>query len=147
MTSNYYPQALVDTGILVAFYKINDQYHQQVIEFFASCRSQLITTVACVTEVMWLLNSDINVQNEFLFALEKGVFICEHLTLLDYQRIQELNTIYHDLPGDFADLSLIVISERLNIDAIVSLDKDFDIYRRYRKQPFNRIFRPTRHHQ
>jgi predicted nucleic acid-binding protein len=60
----------------------------------------------------------------------------------DYQRIQELNTIYQDLPADFTDLSLIAISERLNISAIATLDKDFNIYRRYRKQPFNRIFLP-----
>jgi predicted nucleic acid-binding protein len=70
------------------------------------------------------------------------VFLCEHLLPSDYQRIQELNTIYQDLPGDFTDLSLIAISERLNISAIATLDKDFNIYRRYRKQPFNRIFLP-----
>jgi uncharacterized protein len=46
------------------------------------------------------------------------------------------------LPGDFADLSLVVISERLNISAITTLDKDFDIYRRYRNQPFERVFNP-----
>lgn len=41
-----------------------------------------------------------------------------------------------------ADLSLIAISERLNIAAIATLDKDFNIYRRYRSQPFERVFRP-----
>ena len=39
-------------------------------------------------------------------------------------------------------LSLIAISERLNIEAIATLDKDFDIYRRYRNQPFIRVFYP-----
>jgi uncharacterized protein len=54
----------------------------------------------------------------------------------------ELNAQYADLLGDFADLSLIAISERLNIAAIATLDSDFDIYRRYRSQPFDRIFIP-----
>ena len=40
---------------------------------------------------------------------------------------------------DDRDLSLIVISERLNISAIATLDSDFDIYRRYRKQSFERV--------
>ncbi|WP_161486824.1 hypothetical protein A5482_001760 [Cyanobacterium sp. IPPAS B-1200] len=44
--------------------------------------------------------------------------------------------------GDFADLSLIAISERLKISAIAFLDKDFNIYRRYRKDYFNRVFYP-----
>ena len=43
-------------------------------------------------------------------------------------------------PGDFADLSLITVSERLNISAIITLDSDFDIYRRYRKESFERIY-------
>lgn len=38
------------------------------------------------------------------------------------------------------NLSLVSVSERPNIAEIATLDKDFDIYRRYRKQPFNRIF-------
>ncbi len=42
-------------------------------------------------------------------------------------RIAELNAQYADLRGDFADLSLIVIAERLNIAAIATLDKDFDL--------------------
>ena len=52
------------------------------------------------------------------------------------------NEQYADLPGDFADLSLVAISERLNIPAIATLDSDFDVYRRYRKQAFERVFRP-----
>jgi uncharacterized protein len=31
---------------------------------------------------------------------------------------------------------------QLNLSAIATLDKDFDIYRRYRKQLFERVFRP-----
>jgi predicted nucleic acid-binding protein len=137
---NNYPKILIDTGILVAFYDRKDEYHQQSLSFFSTCTSQLITTIACVTEVMWLLSPNTKVQNEFLSALSKRACLCEHLLPSDYQRIQELNTTYQDLPADFTDLSLIAISERLNISAIATLDKDFNIYRRYRKQPFDRIF-------
>jgi uncharacterized protein len=139
---NNYPLVLVDTGILVAFYDRKDKYHQQVLSFFSVCTSQLITTIACVTEVMWLLSPSVKVQNEFLASLLINVYQCEHLISSDYQRIQELNTIYQDLPAYFTDLSLIAISERLNIPAIATLDKDFNIYRRYRKQPFERVFLP-----
>jgi predicted nucleic acid-binding protein len=51
--TEYYPFILIDTGIIVAFYDKKDRYHQQVVQFFATCTSQLITTVGCVTEVMW----------------------------------------------------------------------------------------------
>ena len=110
---NNYPQILIDTGILVAFYDRKDEYHQQSLSFFSTCTSQLITTIACVTEVMWLLAPNTKVQNEFLSALSKRAFLCEHLLPSDYQRIQELNSTYQDLPADFTDLSLIAISERI----------------------------------
>ena len=38
---------------------------------------------------------------------------------------------------------MIAISERLNIAAILTLDSDFDVYRRYRNQSFNRVSLPT----
>lgn len=138
----YYPVILLDTSILVAYYDATDEYHSQVRDFFASCTSELITTVGCVTEVMWLLAADWQLQNNFLSALANNIYQCEQLLPQDFTRIAELNAQYADLPGDFADLSLVVISERLDIAAIATLDKDFDIYRRYRRQPFERVFRP-----
>ncbi len=133
---------LLDSSVLVAFYNSRDRYHTQVKEFFANTTSRFITTIACVTEVMYLLSADWRVQNLFLRHLNSQVYECEALILRDFARIAELNEQYADLPGDFADLSLIVISERLDVNAIATLDKDFDIYRRYRKQPFIRVFVP-----
>ena len=140
--TTYPPIVLIDTSIFVAFYNSADNNHSQVRNFFASCTSQLITSLGCVTETMWLLSSNLLVQNDFLTDLAEGIYTCEPLIADDFTRIAELNAQYADLPGDFADLSLIMIPERLNIAAIATLDKDFDIYRRYRRQPFDRIFRP-----
>jgi predicted nucleic acid-binding protein len=134
---------LVDSGVLVAFYNRRDRYHSSVIEFLGCCTEQLITTVACVTEVMWLLAPEVRVQNHFLAVVEQGVIRAEPLIAADYRRIQELNHTYQDLPGDFADLSLVAISKRLNIAEIATLDQDFDVYRRYRKEPFVRVFYPA----
>jgi uncharacterized protein len=138
----YPPIILIDSGILTAYYSAADNYHLQVCRFLEGCTSRLITTHSCVTEVMWLLGSNWRTQNEFLLDLAKELYECVPLLPQDFTRIAELNAQYADLPGDFADLSLIVISERWNIGAIATLDSDFDIYRRYRKQPFDRIFIP-----
>ncbi|MEH2381757.1 MAG: hypothetical protein V7K27_23195 [Nostoc sp.] len=102
-----------------------------------------------MTEVMWLLSSNRQIQNLFFSHLRHQVYECELLLSEDFIRIAELNTQYEDLPGDFADLSLVVISERLNIAAMpaagyayATLDKDFNIYLRYQTQPFERAFLP-----
>jgi len=133
---------LVDTGILVAFYDADDPAHGKICQFLSTCKSQLVTTVGCITEVMWLLAPHWQVQNEFLRHVAQGIYRCEPLLKEDFERILELNTQYADLPGDFSDLALVAISKRLNIPAIATLDKDFDIYRRYRNQPFDRIVYP-----
>jgi uncharacterized protein len=138
----YPPIILIDSGILTAYYSATDNYHLQVCRFLEGCTSRLITTHSCVTEVMWLLGSNWRTQNEFLLDLAKELYECVPLLPQDFTRIAELNAQHADLPGDFADLSLIAISERLNIGAIATLDSDFDIYRRYRQQPFDRIFIP-----
>jgi uncharacterized protein len=135
-------RVLIDTGVLVALYDSADRYHGQVIQFLGNYKGQLITNLACVTEVMWLLSSDYKVQNEFLQHLLDRIYECETLQPQDFLRIAQLNVQYSDLPADFADLALIAISERLNISAIATLDKDFDIYRRFRNQSFERIFYP-----
>lgn len=139
----YHPLILIDTGLMIAFYNRTDQYHSQVYAFFEGCTSQLITTLSCVSETMQLLPSNWQIQNEFLLAVAKGVFECESLQPKDFSRIAELNFRYADLPGDFADLTIIAISERLDIAAIATLDSDFDVYRRYRKKPFERVFWPS----
>ena len=55
-------------------------------------------------------------------------------------KIAELNAQYADLPGDFSDLALIAISERLNIAAIATLDHDFDFIVAIGNNPSNESF-------
>ncbi len=135
----YPPIILTDSSILFAYYSAQDDYHRSVCKFFEECSSELITTTACITEVMYLLSRNYRTQNEFLKDLAQKLYRSIPLITEDFSRIRELNEQYADLPADFADLSLIVISERLNISAIATLDSDFDVYRRYRKQPFERM--------
>ena len=120
---SYPPVILIDSGVLIAYYSARDAYHQQACTFFEQCTSQLVTTLGCATEVMWLLSSDWRTQNEFLSDLAKELYALEPLSLIDFSRIAELNTRYADLPADFADLSLVAISERLNIAVILTLNQ------------------------
>ena len=55
---NKYAKILVDTGVIVALYDALDDYHDEVLAFLASNSGQLVTTVGCVTETMWLLSRD-----------------------------------------------------------------------------------------
>ncbi len=135
--------ALIDSGPIIAYFDQSDEWHKNATSFIDAFVGQLITTAAVIAEVMWLLRSDYRVQNEFLRRIALGVFRNEPLTEIDFMRIAELNARYSDLRADFADLSLIAVAERLDIASIVSVDSEFDIYRRqlgHNQVPFQRIF-------
>jgi predicted nucleic acid-binding protein len=78
-------------------------------------------------------------QNHLLGAVSRGGIEAINLLPEDYARVIELNERYADLPGDFADLTLVALSERLDVKEILSLDGDFDVYRRFRREPFKRV--------
>ena len=135
---------LVDSGILLSYYQRQEALHQAVVAFFDQTSAQLITSPICIAEVLWLLGDPgdprvLAAQNHLLGAVSRGGLEVIGMVPEDYGRIAELNARYADLPGDFADLTLITISERLDIAEILSLDSDFDVYRRFRREPFTRV--------
>jgi predicted nucleic acid-binding protein len=121
--------ALIDAGPLAAYYDGGDKWHSSVQIFFDNFVGQLITSEPVTTEVMWLLQQDRESQKEFLTDLARGLYIVKPLEPGDYTRISTLNEKYKDVPADFADLSIVALSERLSIKNVASLDWDFDIYR------------------
>ena len=138
---------LIDSGILLSYYQQQEPLHQAVLAFFDQNAAQLITSPICIAEVLWLLGnpSDPRVlaaQNHLLGAVSRGGIEVSNLLPEDYSRIAELNQRYADLPGDFADLTLVTLSQRLDVAEMLSLDSDFDIYRRFRREPFRRVSLP-----
>lgn len=135
---------LVDSGILLSYYQRNEPLHPAVVAFFDQTSAQLITSPICIAEVLWLLGDPgdarvLAAQNHLLGAVILGGIEAVNLLPEDYARVVELNDRYADLPGDFADLTLVALSERLDVKEILSLDGDFDVYRRFRREPFERV--------
>ncbi len=135
---------LIDSGILLSYYQRQESLHSAVVAFFDQNAAQLITSPICIAEVLWLLGNPgdsrvLAAQNHLLSAVSRGGIEVIHLLPEDYARVAELNERYADLPGDFADLTLVTLSERLDVAEILSLDSDFDGYRRFRQQPFLRV--------
>jgi predicted nucleic acid-binding protein len=135
---------LVDSGILLSYYQQREPLHQAVVAFFDQTAAQLISSPICIAEVLWLLGDPgdprvLAAQNHLLGAVSRGGIETINLLPEDYARIIELNERYADLPGDFADLTLVALSERLDVKEILSLDGDFDVYRRFRREPFKRV--------
>lgn len=113
-------RSLVDSGILLSYYQRNEPLHQAVVAFFDQTSAQLISSPICIAEVLWLLGDPgdprvLMAQNHLLGAVSRGGLEAINLLPEDYARVAELNERYADLPGDF------------------------DVYRRFRREPFQRL--------
>jgi len=127
---------LIDSGPLIALFDRNDKYHIASIEFIKNNRYELITTIASITEVLHLLDFNRNAQIDFLKWLHSGGVSIEPIITTDFLEIEKLTTKYFDLPMDFADACLVFLGNKLKIDTIATIDRDFDIYRLNSKKPF-----------
>ncbi len=132
--------SLIDSGPLIALFDKSDSYHTRAVDFIKNYGGRLITTTAVLTEVCYMLDFNINAQIDFLSWIKEGAVELVPVTNEDIDGIITLIKKYSDLPADFADSTLVAIGNRLNIERIVSVDKDFYIYRFRKNRPFRNIF-------
>jgi predicted nucleic acid-binding protein len=133
---------LIDAGPLIALLDSSDNFHGKVSGFLSDNQLRFISTLAVFTEVSHMLDFNVNAQRDFYeWAMLKGV-ILNDINQNDMPRILNLTKKYSDLPMDFADATLVVASEKTGIREIISLDKDFDVYRLPGKEKIQNIFYP-----
>ena len=130
---------LIDSGPLVALFDASDQYHQSSLEFIKENQHPLITTLASITEVLFLLDFSRNAQADFLEWIYRGGVEVSPIELAAIKRIRQLMLKYADLPMDFADACLVYLAEELKIDKILTIDRDFSIYRIRERKKFKII--------
>lgn len=127
---------LIDSGPLIALFDRSDKYHGASVEFVKSNKFELITTIASITETLHLLGFNRNAQIDFLKWIHSGGVSIESITANDFLEIRALTEKYIDLPMDFADACLVFLGNKLEIDTIAIIDRDFDIYRLKSAKPF-----------
>lgn len=131
---------LIDAGPLIALFNSNDKYHIKIKELLKNYSGVLSTTWPVITEVSHMLDFNIQTQIDFLKWIQLGGVVIEDINNQDIIRIIELSNKYSDVPMDLADGSLVVLSEKLNIKEIITIDSDYYVYRTINKEMINNIF-------
>jgi len=132
-------RCLIDAGPLIALFDTSDNYHDSVKEFLKHFEGLLITTLPVITEVLHMLDFNVNVQLNFLKWIDRGGIEIKQISKSQLSRIIELTKKYANIPMDFADASLIVTSEIEYIKEIITIDSDFYVYRNVRNEYLNNI--------
>ena len=121
---------LVDANVLVGYLDADDGLHERSLAGLSAATGDLVTTWPALTEAMHLLGRKGWAQQEALLALlGDGEVLVAELGTEDLPRLTALMSKYKNRPMDLADASLIRVAERDGIDTIVTLDRDFQVYR------------------
>ena len=127
-------QGLMDSSGLIALVDRSEEWHERCVQSFADLRLPLGTTCAVLTDMFHLLTVR---ESKGVWALLRDgviqVLPIEHGELADVQALMDR---YSDRPMDFADATLVHVARRENLQAILSIDDDFLVYRIEGRQQF-----------
>lgn len=136
-------QGLLDTGPLVAFIDGRDQFHRWSVDALGRFEAPLATCDAVVAEAWHLLGRAKRGREALLGLLRSGNVAVTFSLGGDPGPVLKLMTKYADQPMSVADACLVRMAELDASATIVTLDSDFQVYRRGRaplrlEAPFGR---------
>lgn len=122
---------IVDTGPLVAYLDASDAAHEVVARRWDAFTGRLVTTSAVITEAMHFVGGAHRGPRELAELVTDSA-----MEIFDLSRAPELREavllmeLFADTPMDFADATLLLLAEALDIHDILTLDRrGFAVYR------------------
>lgn len=122
---------LLDTGPWVALLNRNDTHHAWAVQQFKTFPGPFYTCEAVIAETCCLLsrgNFDPALALQFV---ERGVVQLPFALGKQIVAVRQLFQRYDNVPASLADASLIRMSELMDDCHLITLDRDFCIYRRH----------------
>ena len=120
---------LVDAGPLIALFDKDDAHHDAIRELLRTTAGRLMTTWPVITEASHMLDFEARAQLDFYRWVAADGVVLHEIPQEALGRIIDLVEKYVDRPMDLADATLVIAAEALGIEEIVSIDRDFEIYR------------------
>ena len=131
-------KAIADTGFLVAFANRRDQYFPWAYALAENIHEPLLTCEAVLAETAFHLKSS----GLVLRMLETGLVRLAFDIESHRQELLELSRRFADRQPDLADLCLIRLSELNPHYPVITVDGDFRVYRRNRREVIPVIMPP-----
>lgn len=130
---------ILDTGPLVAYLNQSDKFHSWAKIRFQKIVSPLITCQAVISEACFLTRNIPQGREAVLEMIERKLIQTEFNLNLEVKAIKQLIHKYQDVPMSLADASLVRMAEIYEDGKILTLDKDFNIYRKNKNFPLDCI--------
>ena len=135
---------LVDTGPLIALLDRQDRHHAWAQEQFRNIVPPLLTCEAVLTEACHLVPRAGRSREEPLKFLARGVLQVAFSLDENDEEVSSLIERYANVPMSLADACLVRMSELVADSVVLTLDRDFRVYRRRHRQKIPLLIPPER---
>lgn len=126
---------IVDTGPLVAAINRRDAFHPWMLDMLAQIESPMLTCEAVISEACFLLRHHFTGVQTVLGWLDREIISIPFRLAEEVSRVRQMMSAYADVPMSLADACLVRMSEKIEKSSVLTLDSDFQIYRRHRDHP------------
>jgi predicted nucleic acid-binding protein len=133
---------LLDAGPLVAVLDADDSHHAWAIEEFKHFTGTVRVCEAVVAEALYLLRGLRPAQEKILQWIERKELYCDFILNGEIRQVRDLWNRYENVPMSLADACLVRMAEIYPRCAICTVDSDFSIYRKNRREPLTLITPP-----
>ena len=130
----------VDAGPLVAYLRRADQDHAGTTEVFLRLTIPLLTCDAALGEAFFLLQPTHGGTEKLLALLERGLVLPRFDLAAELPAVGQLLRRYESVPMSLADACLVRLAELYRDAAVFTIDSDFRIYRKHRRQAIPLIY-------
>jgi predicted nucleic acid-binding protein len=127
---------LLDTGVIVALLDRSEWHHAACVETVSALAAPLVTCEAVIAEACYLLREMRAAPDAVLENVERGIFQVPFRLDAAVRAVRALQKRYADVPMDLADACLVHLADELGTGRVLTLDRDFEVYRWRRRRPF-----------
>ncbi|HEY4362396.1 MAG TPA: PIN domain-containing protein [Bryobacteraceae bacterium] len=133
---------LLDTGVIVALLDRSEKRHRHCVEVIHGLAAPLLTCEAVIAEACYLLRRLPGAPEAVLENVTTGAFQIPLQLSHSAPAIQRILRKYKDREVDLADACLVHLAATLQTPEILTLDRDFEVYRWGGSKPFHFLIPP-----
>jgi predicted nucleic acid-binding protein len=128
------PAVLFDTGPLVALLDRREEHHNWVLDQMSRLRPPFYTCEAVIAESWYLLRENSPGRKAILGMLSNRALDVPFRLTAEICEIEAFIERYENVPMSLADACLVRMSELMHDCVLFTLDSDFRIYRRNKRE-------------
>jgi uncharacterized protein len=127
---------LLDTGFIVALLDRSESLHKTCARTIREVQAPLVTCEAVITESCYLLRNLSGASEAVIENIAAGILQIPFQLSRETAAVKQLLRKYKDRKIDLADACLIRLADQFGTADILTLDRDFAVYRWGKNKPF-----------